>query len=116
MRDAGFHSHRAAKKGDGLAPSQSIVPHVPTGFEDRILLKLTNRGRGVLGLLRSALTDPGMSGVARMRHSKIAAGLPLSGVIRTLSRHRRMTESDPTRSLVSQICCAAQHRFRSMIW
>ena len=58
MRDAGFHSHRAAKKGDGLAPSQSIDPHVPTGFEDRILLKLANRGRGVLGLLRSALADP----------------------------------------------------------
>ena len=62
MRDAGFHSHRAAKKGDGLAPAQSIDPHVPTGFEDRILLKLANRGRGVLGLLRSALADPGMSG------------------------------------------------------
>src|SRR5258708_38287186 len=61
MRDAGFHSHRAAKKGDGLAPSQSIDPHVPTGFEDRILLKLANRGRGVLGL-RSALAGPGMSG------------------------------------------------------
>jgi len=61
MRDAGFHSHRAAKKGDGLAPSQSIDPHVPTGFEDRILLKLANR-RGVLGLLRGVLVDPGMSG------------------------------------------------------
>ena len=58
MRDAGFHSHRAAKKGDGLAPSQSIDPHVPTGFEDRILLKLANRGRGVLGP-RSALRRAG---------------------------------------------------------
>jgi hypothetical protein len=61
MRDAGFHSRRAAKKGDELAPSQLIDPQVPTGFEDRILLKLANRGRGVLGLLRSALADPGMS-------------------------------------------------------
>ena len=64
MRHAGFHSHRAAKKGDGLAPAQSIDPHVPTGFEDRILLKLANRGRGVLGL-RSALAGPGMSGCVK---------------------------------------------------
>jgi len=65
MRHAGFHSHRAAKKGDGLAPAQLIDPHVPTGFEDRILLKLANRGRGVLGL-RSALAGPGMSGCVKM--------------------------------------------------
>ena len=73
MRHAGFHSHRAAKKGDGLAPAQSIDPHVPTGFEDRILLKLANRGRGVLGLLRSALADPGMSGCGTKRRKTMSA-------------------------------------------
>src|SRR5260370_39458979 len=33
---------------------------------------------------------------------------PLSGVTRTSSRHRRMTESDPNRKSRTPICCEAQ--------
>jgi hypothetical protein len=37
-----------------------------------------------------------MSALARMRHSKIADGLPLSGEERSCSEHHRMAEFGPT--------------------
>src|SRR5262249_40712336 len=47
--------------------------------------------------------------VARLRHSKIADGLPLSGEERSCSGHHSKTEFGPICDIGHQFCCTTRH-------
>jgi hypothetical protein len=50
------------------------------------------------------------------RELVLRSGSPLSGTNRTLSRHRRMTESDPSATSARNFCCDAQRRSSATAW